>query len=171
MKTILKEEGYPLALRETYFAYIKGSIGSHQYRKLFVNKEGELLDVIDDGDLACAHYVSSILTLCGLMKGGVHTTVKETIIDLKRSGWKKIDFLLPGSVLVWAPKHCTDGKEHAHIGFCLPNGNAVSNSSSAGTPVEHDVYFRTIRKVQNIETFYKEPMRLLSAIYMHPKLR
>ncbi len=86
MKTIHKEEGYPLAFFKTYFAMIQGSVGSNQYRHLYVQTVIGPRDVIENGDLACAYFVSSILTLFRLTKGRVHTTVNETIRDLEMSG-------------------------------------------------------------------------------------
>ena len=157
MKTILAEEGYSLSLIDTYLAQINGSVGSNQYRKLFITKPAGVQDVIDDGDLACAYFVSSILTLCNLMNGGVHTTVTATVADLDSSGWKQSKKLEVGSVVVWKPKLCEDGLLHRHIGFYIGNKMAVSNVAKLRTPAVHHVTY--------------EGSRQLEAIYFHHKLR
>lgn len=161
MNTILREEGYPLALRETYLAMIRNSVGSMQYRMLFVQTPRDIVDVIGNGDLACAFFVSSILMLCGLTKGGVHTTVDATVDDLEQSGWRRQDELLPeGSVLIWEPKLCSDNLRHRHIGFYVGDGMAISNSSEERSPALHRLCFNE---------FFEPPVRKVSAVYTHPR--
>ena len=159
MKTILKEEGFPLDLFRTYLAMVVGAVGSNQYRTLYVRSPEGLKDVIDDGDLACAYFVSSILTLCGLMNDGVHTTVDETIRDLESSGWEKIYVLRPGCIVVWGKKFRSVGPGHRHIGFSIGEGTVVSNDFFSGSPrqhplIEYDVSGQAIRQV---ESFYHHP--------------
>ncbi len=138
MRTVYKEEGFSLAFRETYLAMIEGSTGSAQYRKLFVQKPEGPYDVIGNGDLACAFFVSSVLHLFGLTKRGVHTTVDETLRDMEKTGWKEVSKPEPGAVIVWGVKKSdTDGLMHRHIGFCLDNYRAVSTSAKRRSPILH----------------------------------
>jgi len=160
MKTIFAEEGYPLALFQTYLAMILGSVGSHQYRQLFVCTVKGIRDVMRDGDLACAYFVSSILTLCGLIAEGVHTTIDETVRDMESYGWEKIPGPRVGSVVVWA-KICDDGHFHRHIGFCIGDGGAVSIDVIFGVPVFQPLIERTDSGV---------PCRLVESYYFHPRL-
>lgn len=140
MKSIRKEEGHPLALRDTYLAMIEGSTGSAQYRKLFVHRHDGPYDVIGNGDLACAFFTSSILHLFGLIRGGVHTTVDETLRDMLRSGWKEVADPEPGAVVVWGLKLSdTDGIKHRHIGFCVSDTLAVSTNSKRRSPQLHHI--------------------------------
>lgn len=171
MKTVLEqnileeERGRPLALRETYLAMIRGSVGSNQYRHLFVKEQnGRLDDVIGDGDLACAYFFSSILTLCHLLKKGPHVNVTETITDMLASGWKQTDKLEIGAAIVWGKKLCTDGIYHRHIGFYLNRQTAVSNCSKAKTPVRHHRTF-------GFEKWSEAPVRPIEAIFFHDALR
>ncbi|OIP58972.1 MAG: hypothetical protein CO143_01885 [Candidatus Moranbacteria bacterium CG_4_9_14_3_um_filter_45_14] len=161
MKTILKEEGYPLAFFKTYLAMILGSIGSNQYRHLYVDTVVGPRDVIENGDLACAYFVSSILTLCGLTTGGVHTTVDETICDLKSSGWKKIHSPRLGCVVVWGKKFRSRGLGHRHIGFYVGDDNVVSNDSVSGSPKLHRLFEK-----DDLGEF----IRKVEAYYFHPRL-
>ncbi len=160
MKTILYEEGYPPALRETYLAMIYGSVDSDQYRKLYVRRpNGELIDVIKNGDLACAYFVSSILTLCGFIKDGVHTTVDETLRDVEASSWIRTDTASIGSLVVWKKRKCSDGTYHRHLGFFVGQGEVISNDAISGHPkchslIEKDIVGEVIREV---ETFYTYP--------------
>jgi len=160
MKTILLEEGAPLAHFETYMAMILGSIDSDQYRTLYIRlPDGSLIDVIKDGDLACAFFVSSVLTLCGLTDDGVHTTVDETIRDLEKSGWRRSSVPRVGSVVVWKKRQCTDGQYHRHIGFSIGDGEVVSNNAITGRPKRHPLIERDIvgEIVRSVECFYWYP--------------
>jgi hypothetical protein len=150
MRTIRTEEGYPLALRDTYLAMIRGSVGSNQYRKLYIKRPDGICDVIGDGDLACAYFISSILTLCRLLKGGVHTTVTSTINDLVASGWKEAQDFKEGSVVVWGPKLCTDGLLHRHIGFYIGEEKAVSNVARVRKPAIHHITYNDTREIEKI---------------------
>lgn len=156
MKTILKEEGFPLALFESYLALINGSIGSHLFRVLYVRTPRGPHDVINNGDLACAYYVSSILTLCNLTQGGVHTTVTETILDLEHSGWRNIITPKPGAVVVWESKLCDDGAYHRHIGFVTSPKKAISNRPNQRHPASHHLTFglKTSPSFRKIEALY-----------------
>lgn len=162
MQTIQLEEKHPLALFPTYWAMIHNSIGSGQYRNLFVRTPEGDVDVIGDGDLACAFYESSILALCGLIRGGVHTTVVETVQDLECSGWQKIRELRVGCVIVWGEKPCSDGKRHRHIGFYIGDDCAVSNLAHTGCPTRHSIDMCFDVRPQ--------PPRLIEALYFHPRL-
>lgn len=156
MKSILSEEGYPLALMPTYLAWIEGSVGSRQYRKCFVDRRSGPFDVIGDGDLACALYVSAILKLFNLTQGGVHTTVTETVLDLTDSGCPQIDDVRPGAIIVWGKKLCTDGLHHRHIGFSLGGDRAVSTCPKVRTPIEHHFTYGEVdgRPVRPIEAIF-----------------
>lgn len=160
MKTILTEEGYPVDFFQTYLTMILGSVDSDQYRKLYVRlPDGSSKDVIGDGDLACAYFVSSILTLCGLTKDGVHTTVDETILDLEASKWQRVEIPYVGCVVVWKKRHCTDGQFHRHIGFFVGNDEVVSNQAVSGRPKRHPLIERDV---------VGEILREVEAVYSYP---
>lgn len=159
MKTIHKEEGYPLAFFETYLAMIFGSVESNQYRHLYVRTRSGPEDVIGNGDLACAYFVSSILTLFRLTKGRVHTTVNETIRDLEMSGWKKIPSPRPGCIVVWGKKLRRRGPGHRHIGFFVGDDSVVSNNAALGSPKLHLLFERDDlgRPIRKVESYYSHP--------------
>ncbi len=156
MLTIEKEEGYPVALLDTLLVMVERSIGSRQYLSLFIQKDGVVHDVIENGRFACAFFASAKLTVISLTKGGVHSTVVETIEDMISSSWYTIDSPIPGSVVVWGDKLCSDGNNHKHIGFYLGNDVAVSTDGKTGVPTKHHVTYDDTRRIE--------------AIYFHERL-
>lgn len=119
---------------ETYIALIQNSLGTTMFRNVYALVNGKKKDILEDGELSCAYYVSSILRIHGLI-GQIHTTVAGTIKDLEKSGWKHAKKPSLGSVLVWEPGAESNG--HGHIGFYLGNDVAVSNSSKKGLITKH----------------------------------
>lgn len=166
MHSVLKEEGFPVALRLTLLTKIRGSIDSNQYLSLYVTVPGDGFvtyhDVIGSGRFACAYYVSAILHLVELTAGAVHTNVTETEEDLIASGWERTESLLPGAVIIWGPKLASDGQPHRHIGFYVGNDRAVSTDGVTGRPTEHHVTYGTENG---------SPVRPIMAIYFHERLR
>ncbi len=165
MHSILKEEGYPVALRSSLVAMVTGSIGSSQYLSLYVVKEQEgdriQVDAIGNGRFACALYVSSLLDPFRLLSAGIHTNVAETEEDLLASGWYYVPEPISGSVIIWGPKLASDGKPHRHIGFSLGDERAVSTDGKTGQPTEHHITFG--------ETDGR-PTRPIEAIFFHERL-
>jgi hypothetical protein len=127
-----------LALFPSYIAAIENSVGSNLFRKLYYRIDGKDLDVLDDGDLSCAVYVTTILYMFDLI-GERHTTVTETIKDLIASSWYEIQEPRPGALMHWDYKIKNDGTRgtNRHVGFYLDEQSAVSNSSVAKMVVKH----------------------------------
>jgi hypothetical protein len=63
---------------------IKNSVGSKLFRNSFFLIDGKKQDVLRNGDLSCAIYVSSILRLMDLIPE-IHTTVKGTVKAMEKS--------------------------------------------------------------------------------------
>lgn len=148
MKTVTKEK-IILLTHDTYVALIQNSLGSKIFRNSYAKINGKKTDIMRNGELSCAFYVSSILALFKLVKE-VHGTVEGTIKDLKKSGWKIIRKPKIGSVIVW--KEIDFGKDdiHKHIGFYIGNNQAISNNSKLGYPSKHHWTFKNKRKVEEI---------------------
>ncbi len=119
---------------ETYLAVVRNSVGSRAFQIFFANIEGKKKNVLQNGELSCAFFVSSVLTMFKYIKR-IHTTVKSTVVDLEKSGWRKVKKPKIGSILVWevSPK----SKGHKHIGFYIGNSRAVSNSAERKVPIIH----------------------------------
>lgn len=131
------------------------------FRNAFFLINGKKQDVLRDGDLSCAVYVSSILRLMNLIPE-THTTVKGTVETMCQAGWKPIRKPRAGSILVWEAKHFKkSGESHRHIGFYIGDRKAVSNSSKKRSPAMHHWTFG----VKNGKT-----KRTIEAIYWNGKL-
>jgi hypothetical protein len=143
MPQITKPE--PLLVKN-YLTFARASVGSRSFRKLFYRIDGKEVEILRDGDLSCAFFVSSVLVVFGLM-GVLHTTVTGTVRDLRRRGWKDIPRPRTGAVIVWGPKKFRSGETHRHIGFYLGEGKVVSNSSARKSPRVHAWDFRPVEHV------------------------
>ena len=144
-----KEKPQPLLL-ENLVAVARASVGSPLFRNLYARVGRRKVDILKNGDLSCAFFVSAILKIFSLVRG-VHATVAGTVRDLKKSGWRKARKPKPGCVIVWRPRTFMDGEAHAHIGFSISRGRAISTSYKKRTPVMHDLHYRPI------ETIYSHP--------------
>jgi hypothetical protein len=143
-----------LLIKENYFEKIKASLNSKFFRKLYVKSKKGKEDILKNGELSCAYFVSSVLYLNKLIKD-IHTTVKSTVKDLEKSGWYRIKEPKKGAVLVWEKKKFSDGY-HFHIGFYWGGKKAISNSRNSKCPVLHHFTFNGKRKI--------------IAVYFHKKL-
>lgn len=120
---------------------IQNSIGSKMFRNLYAKVDGKERDILKNGDLSCAIYVSVILHTFELIQKP-HATVVGLLKDMEKSGWKKSTRLKEGDVIVWEPVDQTgDGVKHAHIGFYAGNEKAISNSTSKKVIVKHHYTF------------------------------
>ncbi len=135
--------------KRSLFVLIKNSLGSKFFRSLYFFDGKKSRDILENGELSCAFYVSVILRILGLIKEP-HATVDGLIKDIEYSGWQKIDKLQKGAVIVWEPKN-----GHKHIGFYLGKGRAASNSSIKKSPTIHSINYQK---------------RKLIAIYIHEEL-
>lgn len=130
-------------LPKTYLSVIEGSVGSQLFRHSYVNDEtSNGLDVLEDGVLSCAFYVSSILKMFDLIREQ-HATVSGTVRDLIAAGWEEIDTPVVGAVIVWGLHENPNGEAHTHIGFCVGENEAISNSTSDRTPKRHHLTYGT----------------------------
>ncbi len=143
-----KQKIIPLIF-DTYIAVIKNSIGSKLFRNFYAKVDGKKLDIMNNGELSCAFYVSSILVLFSFIKK-VHGTVDSTVKDLQQSGWRVIKKPKIGSIIVWEKMDFKKGDSHKHIGFYIGNNQAISNSYKLGYPIKHHLTFNNKRKVELI---------------------
>lgn len=137
----------------TYIQMIHDSVGTNMFRHLYAKGKLDLkeVDALDDGYNSCAYYVSSILKLFGKATD-FHATVARTVEDLIDSGWVVTKRPKAGDVVVWEAQKFDDGW-HKHIGFCIGNGRAISNSWTERVPIEHDLYFDGQRGAEQFLTF------------------
>lgn len=143
---------FELLKKKNYLTMIENSAKGENriFRNLYANVNGQEKDLLEDGKLSCAVFASAVLYLNKLIKD-LHATVDKTKIDLLGSGWKEIDDLQPGAVLIWEKKDFGGGELHRHIGFYIGDNMAVSNGSfNGGVPVKHHYTYNDTRKIENI---------------------
>lgn len=139
-----------IVLYKSYLATIKNSIGSRFWRNLYYQRQnGRTADMLQNGNLSCAYFVSSILLHFGLLRE-FQSEVGATVAAMKTGGWQIIEKPVPGSVIVWSRMYFQKSKTwHMHIGFFLGPGRAVSNSSRTGYPAIHNLRYQG-RKIVEI---------------------
>ena len=128
----MKKSKIKILTYQNYLAMIKASQGSKMFQWFYVLIDGKKKDVLENGNLSCAYYVSSILKIFDLIFQP-HTTVKSTIEDMLKSDWQLTKKLKLGNVLIWQEKKFPNGGIHQHIGFYLGQNKAISNVSSPST--------------------------------------
>lgn len=152
-----------LEIFHSYIRTIENSVDSNLFRNLYFRINHKVIDVLEDGDLSCANYVTAILYLFDLIKER-HTTVVGTLKDMTKSGWYEIKKPRKGALILWDFKKKDDGTQgkHRHLGFYINNKAAISNSSSARVIERHHP---TFGKFPN-----GEARRDILAYYWHDKL-
>ncbi len=125
------------------------------FRNFYIQQDGVEKDVLENGGLACASFVSSILYLQNSVLEFLkkpkwleftHANATSTVRDMMQDGWYEIKDLRDGAVLLWEKQN-----GHAHIGFYISNDEAISNASnSTGIPTKHHVTYNDTRKIEKI---------------------
>lgn len=134
---------------KTYLQLIHNSVGTEMFRNFYIQTaDGIEMDALSDGSNSCAFYVSSVLTLFG-KHSGVHGTVKSTVADLHNSGWRKVEDMQAGDVIIWDAVEL-EGAWYEHVGFYIGDNRAVSTSWTEKKVVEHDVFFDGARSIGQI---------------------
>lgn len=133
-------------LYPTYLEMIKRSVGSPMFRSSLALVNGKKKNLLENGRISCAFYVSSLLLMFKLIKDQ-HATVSGTVVDLKKFGWKKITRPKPGCVVVWEKDDYGAG-DHEHIGFYIGSNKTISNSSKKHCPTVHHWTYKGKRKVK-----------------------
>ena len=146
--------------RESFLAMIRNAVGANVYRTLYIRDERGKRDVLEDGDLSCAYFASSVLHQFKLIESP-HATVAGTVRDLEASGWQKVETPQAGDVLVWEKQEQGRSGAHTHIGFSVGGERAVSNDSFARVPQEHHLTFGEKDGA---------PARRITALYRFPNL-
>jgi hypothetical protein len=146
--------------KDNYLTVIKNACGSKMWANAYCLVNGKKKDVLRDGDVSCAFFVSSILKLFDAIKR-LHFTVQGTEKDLKESGWQRIPISIKmpkGSVLVWEKQSSSNKKnteEHYHVGFYLGEEKAVSTWAYNNFPVIH--HYLNCGKTRKIIRAYWNP--------------
>ncbi|MBI2065239.1 MAG: hypothetical protein HYT62_04260 [Candidatus Yanofskybacteria bacterium] len=142
-----------LLKKKNYLAMIENAARGENwmFRNLYFEIDGKGVDVLENGGLSCAMFVSAILYL-NKMIGDLHTTVIGAEDDMIKSGWYAIEDLRSGAVLVWEKRiGDKDGLPHNHNGFYIGDNIAISNDSKGtGFPHKHHYTYNDTRKIEKI---------------------
>lgn len=145
-----------LLKKKNYLAMVRNSVKgeNHMFRNLYALIDGVERDIVDDGNLSCAFFLSAVLYVNKLIKD-MHANMSGFEKDLSTSGWQQIIEPREGAVLVWEPR--PPEKQRAfqptelHAGFYIGNERAVSNGSrSTLMPEEHHYTYDGTRKIIRI---------------------
>ena len=142
-----------LLKKKNYLAMIENTAKGENwmFRNFYVEENGKITDIYNNGRWSCAILVSSILYLNKLIKD-VHANVLSVNKDMEEFGWYEIKELKPGAVLVWEKSVAMDdSQEHYHIGFYVGDDMAVSNDSrGTGFPHKHHYTSNNTSKIEKI---------------------
>ena len=141
---------------ESYLALIRNSVGASTWKQMFASVNGREQDIMNNGDLSCAFFVSSILKMCDLVPQ-LSVTVFGLIRHLEALHWPVVTEAQAGDILVWETIIDEKGDKHSHIGFSLDDEQAVSNSASTGIIQQHNKTFDGSRKITAIYRPLWEP--------------
>ena len=110
--------------KDSFIASINNSSGSNAYRQIYALINGKKTDILRNGELSCAYFVSSLLYSYKLIKD-VHATVSSTLGEIEKAQWKINKRPIIGNLLLWEAIRFPDGNMHKHLGFYL--GKKFSN--------------------------------------------
>ncbi len=133
-----------LEIFTSYLKTIENSVDSNIFRNLYYKIGRKTIDVLDNGDLSCANYVTTILYIFDLIKDR-HTTVIGTVDDMSESGWYQIKKPKKGAIILWGYKKKDDGTQgkHRHVGFYIDKKIAISNYAPRRVVIRHHPTFGT----------------------------
>lgn len=140
--------------KESLLAMIENSVGSNLFRSLYVEKDEGVIDILENGEVSCANFVSTILHRFQLITLP-HATVTGLIRRLELEQWERVGTPEPGDVIIWEAIKQVSDELHLHCGFYVGNDMAVSNDYRVGVPVRHH-YTDEL------------PGRVVVALYRHP---
>lgn len=127
----------------TYLSMIEGSVDANIWRHGYSVIDGVETDIMKNGEVSCAFFVSSLLKIFDLVDK-YHATVKSTVEDMERNGWDRVeDEPQAGDVILWGPRPGTADRND-HLGFYIGDSRVVSNNyvsskpEAGGKPEVHD---------------------------------
>jgi len=117
---------------KNYISFIISLPGAAMWQHLYViNEQGDEIDVTGNGDKSCAYMVSSVLCIFQVIDKP-HATIKTTLEEMEKAGWKKVDKPTKGAVVHWKD----------HIGFYLSDDFVISSSSLTKVIERHGLIMR-----------------------------
>jgi hypothetical protein len=133
MLAIEKEEEGPLDYLQTIIAAAVGSVGSGEYRCVFIKRPDSVEDVTYDGEFSCAISTTAIFHRFGLLMA-THTTVQGFQDEIVSGDeWQVSDNLFSGAVGILEGKRHLDGSvRNRHTFIYIGDGMVVHNGLEDG---------------------------------------
>lgn len=134
---------------ETYLEVIKKSSGAKIFQNFFGEDIDGKRDLLEDGELSCSYFVSSILYRFGFIDS-IHLRSESTIKDMLEFGWEEVDLenLEIGDVVYWDKSKIKErdlknqDSEVPHVGFYIGQDKVISHSDAVKSPAEHDLEYK-----------------------------
>lgn len=175
---------------QSYLSMIRASVWVPIRRHLRVTKEnGQELDILGDGNISCAYFVSCILKTFHLT-GATFANVLSLEKHLLEFGWSAypsvdtIDDLPPWSLIIWDKQQWSIQEDiygktkdtNYHIGFYIGDQQAISNMSDGFyrwkeppfAPAIHHRTYNNTRTIRSILTFRFTPSLTEYINTIHP---
>ena len=142
-------------LYKSYLQTIINSVDSKQYQNFYVldTDKKETIDVLNNGNLSCAIFVSNILHMFSGFSKLIdipHSPIITTIKDMERNSWYEVNELKTGAIVQWESIDYGVTGWHSHIGFYIGNDEAVSNDYKQFKIARHSHDYNGTRKIQKI---------------------
>ncbi len=165
MLAIEEEEGGRLDYLQTIIAAAIGSVGSGEYRHVFIKRPDSFEDVTYDGEFSCAISTTAIFHRFGLL-AATHTTVQgfEDEVRASHDNWIEIDEPMPGSIGILEGKRHLDGSvKNRHTFICVGDSMAVHNG------LEDEVWSPRLCAIESFEHHTNE-RRCAEVYFIHRAL-
>ena len=144
---------------------IISSIKFKGYRSLIMyDRKGRVVEITDNGRIACALHTSSVLYKAGFIDRE-YATVRGLTGGLRRSGWREISRPAFCSVIIWEPRG-GNGSINFHSGFFLSHDMAISNCPRLRMPLVHHSTFGVVLSPEKKIM----PARRIIRVFGHAKL-
>ncbi len=144
-------------ISKTFLTMARKAIGITMFQNFYGAINGKSKDLVENGNLSCAFFVSALLHFFKLINEP-HLTVSGLQKDMELSNWRKVRQPKIGDILFWEPINFGSGAKHAHVGIFIGKNKAISNNSKTGKPAFHHFTFGTKTG---------KPKRRIVAIYRH----
>jgi len=145
--------------KETYFKMIENAEGTEMFKSLFVRHEesGEVEDILREGELSCAFFVSNLLLMFGWIDVPYANTrsIRRVLLE---HGWKDVgtEDIQMGDVIFWEETEHKSGR-YPHSGFALNEKEAISTSDKNHSVARQHITYGT--KEDGL------PVRAIEAVY------
>ena len=134
--------------KETYLKAIENSPGTKLFNSLLIRfkDSGKTVDILDDGELSCAFFVSSVLFLMQAVVKSCSTVQSlKKLIDASPDWFSIVpEKAESGDVVFYKKSLIEDGTESAHVGFVFGESDAISTDYITKSVIRHSIGKREI---------------------------